>query len=257
MARASVASLQVPSRVPSVAPSRAALGGSVWRQRVSALLVACGVLVGVAGCGEPVAKNATGTSNENNSAPSIGSPTQQRDPDRIYANHTEGVDPHEEVRDLQSMEDYREGLATFEKWGVQQTPDWLEICNQVNVPGLRKAGFDPQKNLDNRRGSRHLYNCSWSVDKGRLHLMFGPTDPVEKIISDPDFRYSHTVERKGETYYMGRLSLAGEGTVAKRFTCSLIFERKGQTYTAVFTGKEQKTHEQACEELINMVVPED
>lgn len=113
MARSSVALPQVSSRVSS----RVLSVGSVWGRRVSALFVACGVLVGVAGCGEPVAKNATGTTSENSNA-AASSSTQQRDPDRIYANHTEGADPEKWRNwDFDSPEEMREQKALYEKWG--------------------------------------------------------------------------------------------------------------------------------------------
>lgn len=252
MARSSVALPQVSSRVSS----RVLSVGSVWGRRVSALFVACGVLVGVAGCGEPVAKNAAGTSNENSNA-AVSSSTQQRDPDRIYANHTEGIEPSsgDGIPRVTSKEDFDKQKEKVKKWGVKQTPDWLEICNQVNVPALREVGFDPQKDMENRHSGIEESNCYWYVDHGRLHFLFGQTDSVERAKSSPKFRYSHTVNRNGETYYVGNLIDFEEVTHLNAFSCAATFERGGRAYLAFFTGKEQKTHEQACEDLITMVSP--
>lgn len=138
---------------------------------------------------------------------------------------------------------------------MKQTSDWLEICNQVNVPALREVGFDPQKHLDRRTGGTGKYNCAWYVDNGRLHFLFDTTDSVERAKSSPKFRYSHTVKRDGETYYVGEFDFFGVGAGIQDYSCALVFERDGQAYTAGFLGKGSKTNEQACEDLVTMVSP--
>lgn len=180
----------------------------------------------------------------------------QRDSNRIHANHTEGVDPDAGTKGFESGDKFDDYYAQLEKWGVKQTPDWLKICNQVNVPALRKVGFDPQKDLENRRAGAHKTNCYWTQDKGRLQFFFGTTDSAERIKNNPKFRYSNTVNRDGETYYLGDIEFVGEGTTINRYSCSLTYERNDQAYMAAFTGKDPKTHEEACSDLIDMVSPQ-
>ena len=215
--------------------------------KFTALALACTVLVGLSGC-----NNQSVLSSSTSASSSI---SKQQDVDRIHANHTEGADPDGGYKDYKTHEEFQKRVAVLRKWGLKQTPDWLEICNQVNVPALRKVGFDPQKDLLNRYGGAEKNNCYWSQDNGRLQFFFGKTDSVERIKSDPKFNYSSTVQRNGETYYMGHIRFFGEGTFINQYDCSLTFERGGVAYMASFTGKDPKTHEEACNELFEMVAP--
>ena len=217
-------------------------------KRLVTAVVMCGLLVGVSGCeshsvlsGKSVGKSSV----------SASASAEQRDPNRIYAKHDKGADPN--VKHFGSAQAYDDFEAVLEKWGLKQTPDWLEICNQVNVPALRKVGLDPQKDLQNRYGGEEKFNCYWFRDNGRLALYFGRIDAVDEVKSNPKFHYKGTIERDGQTYYMGHVVYTGEGTVAQAFSCSLTFERDGTAYKASFNGKDPKTEQQACDDLINMM----
>ncbi len=216
-------------------------------KKLTAVAFVCAVLGGLSGCDNQSVLN------DNTSA--SWSSSSQRNPDHIYANHTEGADPDGGLGGFKSAQEYDDYKALSKKWGVKQTPDWLAICNQVNVSALRKVGFDPQKDLENRRGGTHKTNCYWSRNKDELQFFFGTTDSAERIKANPKFRYSTTVNRGKETYYMGDIQFLGEGTTVNQYSCSVTYERNGQAYMAAFTGKEPKTHDEACNELIDMVSP--
>ena len=216
-------------------------------KKLTAVALACTVLVGLSGCNNQLVLNSSTKSNSSSS--------KQQGSDRIHANHTEGADPDGGYKEYKSRDEFRKRAAVLRKWGLKQTPDWLAICNQVNVPAMRKVGFDPQKDLLNRYGGAEKNNCYWSQDNGRLQFFFGKTDSVERIKSDPKFNYSSTVQRNGETYHMGHIRFFGEGTAINQYDCSLTFERGGIAYMASFTGKDPKTQDEACEELIDMMSP--
>ncbi|MCZ0211859.1 hypothetical protein OZK63_41615, partial [Streptomyces sp. UMAF16] len=77
------------------------------------------------------------------------------------------------IKNFDTVQEYRDYYALTKKWGLKQTADWLEICNQVNVPAMRTIGFDPQKDLENRYGGEEKFNCYWDRDRGRLQFFFG------------------------------------------------------------------------------------
>lgn len=221
-------------------------------KRLVTAAVMCGLLVGVSGCESHSVLSGSGQPVDKSSV-SASANAGRRDPDRIYANHDKGVPPDQTMGDVKGSEDFNRNLKIYEKWGVKQTSEWLEICNQVNVPVLRKVGLDPQKDLQNRYGGEEKFNCYWFRDNGRLALYFGRIDSVDEVKSNPKFHYKGTIERDGQTYYMGHVVYTGEGTVAQAFSCSLTFERDGTAYKASFNGKDPKTEQQACDDLINMM----
>ena len=216
------------------------------KKLVAASLVSLCV-IGLAGCGE----DSIYAIESLTSSPT----TAQRDPNHIYANHDKGIDPDIDPKEMNTQEKFDRLMAIYEKGGVKQTTDWLAICNQVNVPALRKMGFDPQRDLNNRDSSPGKYNCYWTRDKGRLAFYFGRAKSLEAVKARKDFTLTRMVERNNQTYYLGNIRYFGKGTVLQAFSCSVTFERSGVTYLASFNGKDPKTHEQACDELIEMVSP--
>ena len=216
-------------------------------RKLTAVALVCTVLVGLSGCNnQSVLSTSTSASSSSSS---------QRDPDRIYANHTEGVDPDSKMEDLTPDGGFKEFMDIYRKWGVKQTPDWLAVCNQVNVPALRRVGFDPQKDLDNRQGGDEKFNCYWVKPRNELSLLFGKTDDVNRIRKESKFHYTNTVTRDGHTYYLGHIECVGEATFVRTFSCSVTFERSGVAYMASFIGRAPKTPEQACNDLIAMMSP--
>ena len=222
-------------------------------KRLVTAVVACGLLVGVSGCDNHSVLSGSGKS-VGKSSTSASASAGQRDPDRIYANHDKGVDP--KIKHFDSPEAFDEYYAVLGKWGVRQTPDWLEICNQVNVPALRKIGFDPQKDLKNRHGGLRKFMCSWGRDNGRLQFYFGRENSLQEILDRKDIDRRWVTKRGDQTYYMGHIEFVGEGTPLNRYDCTLAYERGGHAYLAAFTGKDPKSHKQACDELIDMVSPQ-
>ena len=217
-------------------------------KKLTAVAFVCAVLGGLSGCDNQSVLN-------NNTSASWSS-SSQRNPDHIYANHTEGADPDKTMGDLKPGDGIKEYMDLSRKWGLKQTPDWLAVCNQVNVSALRRVGFDPQKGLENRHGGEEKFNCYWFKDNGRLALYFGRIDSSKNVRSNPDFHYLRTVKRNGETYYLGHVEYTGEGTIAQAFTCSLTFDRDGVGYVASFNGKDPKTDAEACNDLIAMMDPD-
>ena len=135
-------------------------------KRLVTAVVMCGLLVGVSGCDNHSVLSGSGKSVGKSST--SASASEERDPNRIYANHDKGVDP--KIKHFDSPEAYDEYTAVLGKWGVRQTPDWLEICNQVNVPAMRTIGFDPQKDLQNRETGQSKSMCYWLRDHDRLQF---------------------------------------------------------------------------------------
>ena len=220
-------------------------------KRLVTAVVACGLLVGVSGCDNHSVLSGSGKSVGKSST--SASASAGRDPDRIYANHDKGADLN--IKNFDTVQEYRDYYALTKKWGLKQTADWLEICNQVNVPALRKVGFDPQKDLQNRHGGNKKSICFWLRDHDRLQFFFGRENSLKEILDRKDIDRRWVTKRGSQTYYMGHIEFFAEGTSLNRYDCTLAYERGGHAYLASFTGKDPKTHEQACDELISMVSP--
>lgn len=52
---------------------------------------------------------------------------------------------------------------------------------------------------------------------------------------------------------MGHIKFVGEGTSLQGFECSLNYEHDGVAYAAAITGKDPKSHDEACNELMSIV----
>ena len=124
------------------------------------------------------------------------------------------------------------------------------------MPAMRTIGFDPQEDLENRYGGEEKFNCYWDRDRGRLQFFFGRIDTLQEYLDRKDIDRRSTMTRGGRTYYMGHIEFAAEGTSLNRYDCTLAYEHGKYAYFASFTGKDPKTHEQACNELIDMVSPQ-
>lgn len=223
---------------------------SCYLERAIYVVVFIGLILCLVGCG----RQSVYSEGISASTAAAGVPVQS-DPDRIHANHDHGADPNAGVHGFKSEQEYYDYRALIRQWGIKHIPDWLAICNQVNVPALRRVGFDPQKDLDRRHGGAEKYNCYWFRDNGRLALYFGRIDSLATVRSNPKFHYLRAVKRNGETYYLGHVEYTGEGTIAQAFTCSLTFDRDGVGYVASFNGKDPKTADQACDDLMAMMAP--
>ena len=214
-------------------------------KKLTAVAFVCTVLGGLAGCDNQSVLN-------NNTSASWSS-SSQRNPDHIYANHTEGVEPDQSWDSVKTGEDVDRNLAIYRKWGLKQTSDWLAICNQVNVSALRKVGFDPQKDLLNRDGGVGKYSCYWSHNKGQIQFFFSQEKSLDEANHRDGFELRGVVKRDGRSYYMGHIKFVGEGTSLQGFECSLNYEHDGVAYAAAITGKDPKSHDEACNELMSIV----
>mgnify|MGYP001507756593 FL=1 len=224
-------------------------------KRLVTAAVMCGLLVGVSGCESHSVLSGSGQPVDKSSV-SASANAGRRDPDRIYANHDKGVPPDQTMGDVKGSEDFNRNLKIYEKWGVKQTSEWLEICNQVIVPVLRKGRGDPQKELQLWRGREFKFSCSWFTTHETVQFFFSTETSLQTANTRHGFKPSGQVNRYGETYDMGDIEFIAEGTPLNRYSCALNFERHGVAYEAAITGKEPKTHEQACNELIDMVSPQ-
>lgn len=223
---------------------------SCYLERAIYVVVFIGLILCLVGCG----RQSVYSEGIRASTAAAGVPVQS-DPDRIHANHDHGADPNAGVHGFKSEQEYYDYRALIRQWGLKQIPDWLAVCNQVNVPALRRVGFDPQKDLDNRQGGDEKFNCYWVKPRNELSLLFGKTDDVNRIRKESKFHYTNTVTRDGHTYYLGHIEFVGEGTFVRTFSCSVTFERSGVAYMASFIGRAPKTHDQACNDLIAMMSP--
>lgn len=176
--------------------------------------------------------------------------------ERIHANHDQGVDADlsaEDLRDPKTRDQYRE---IFKKWGVKQTPDWLAVCNQVNVPALRKYGIDPQKDLGNRPGGRETYICMWDSASAKKSFYIGRFDDIEKLKADKKFNYQKTVQQNGETYYLGNVEYFQPVGASDGFTCSAGFERGGEAYVASYIENDYTGKNNTCDALFEILKPQ-
>ena len=189
-------------------------------KRLVTAAVMCGLLVGVSGCESHSVLSGSGQPVDKSSV-SASANAGRRDPDRIYANHDKGVPPDQTMGDVKGSEDFNRNLKIYEKWGVKQTSEWLEICNQVNVPVLRKVGVDPQKDLQNRRGGQFKFTCSWFTTHETVQFFFSTETSLQTANTRHGFKPSGQVNRYGETYDMGDIEFIAEGTPLNRYSCAL------------------------------------
>lgn len=213
-------------------------------QRLIAISLVSLSVISLAGCG--------GDSIYAENSASSSSTTVQRDPNKVYPKHDKGIEPDTDPEDINTEEKFDRLMKIYDKWGAKQTPDWIAICNAANIPEMRKMGFDPQNDLQDRQTGQHKWNCYWATAHDNMQFYFGRMESLQAANTRKGFELQKTIKRYGNTYYIGHVYYLGEGTPVLAFSCTVNFESNGVAYSAAFLGKDPKPQEQACDELINM-----
>ena len=165
----------------------------------------------------------------------------------IHANHNRGADPNIRVGqvDQKGLEDYTDELTD---WGLQQTPDWLEICNTINKHELRKLGIDPQKDLLNRPGGAgKRWTCGWKHDSNQLVILAKHDLPLEKVSQPPRFILDRVATVNGKRANVGQV----DDFYPISQACAVDYQYQGGVYTVLYQrGEDSADHDQACENAI-------
>ena len=206
--------------------------------RVLAALCGVAVLLGATACHDGGSTMKAGMGQE--SGPKLDTDGEPF----IHANHNRGADPNIRVGqvDQKGLEDYTDELTD---WGLQQTPDWLEICNTINKHELRKLGIDPQKDLQQRKGGDgKRWACGWKHNKEKLVVIARIDAPMEVASRPPRFTLDHTTTVNGEPARVG--SVLDDEPLSQ--ACTIDYKYEGQVYSITYKllGETQNKYE-ACD----------
>ena len=187
-------------------------------------------------CGMAVLLGATACNNDGSGmSAGIGQqsgPTLDTDGEPfIHANHDRGVDPKLTLGDINGEEDLDAYDKEILEWGLQQTPDWLEICNTINKHELRKLGIDPQKDLLQRQpgeGKRSV--CGWKHALDVIVLIARHDKPLEEVSVEPRFELDHKVTVNGRSANVGRIM--EEYPISQ--ACAVDYYYKSTVYTVSY-----------------------
>ena len=165
----------------------------------------------------------------------------------IHANHNQGSTFGRKLEDLNSFEEYQNIDKRTRKWGAEQTAEWLEICNTINRKALRKLGFDPQNDLEDRNGEfRNV--CVWKDASGQYRVTIGTLDAeMDEINQRPNFSYIRTVEVDGRKVYLGSMS----HKVTSSISCNGDFTKNGENFVIAYISR---VPDQNIDELCDGVV---
>ena len=163
----------------------------------------------------------------------------------IHANHDRGAKPGVTIGELKTQAERDAYDDEFIEWGLQQTPDWLEICNTINKRELRKLGIDPQKDLQQREGGEgKRWACGWKHNKEKLVVIARIDAPMEVASRPPRFTLDHTTTVNGEPARVG--SVLDDEPLSQ--ACTIDYKYEGQVYSITYKllDETQNKHE-ACD----------
>lgn len=145
------------------------------------------------------------------------------------------------------MEDYTDELTD---WGLQQTPDWLEICNTINKHELRKLGIDPQKDLLNRPGGAgKRWACGWKHDAKQLVLIAKHARSLDKVSQPPRFILDHVATVNGKRANVDQV----EGDIPLAQACAVDYEYHGGVYTVLYhRARKHANPTMACDTALKL-----
>lgn len=165
----------------------------------------------------------------------------------IHANHDQGATFGRKLEDLNSFDEFTSIRKRTQKWGAEQTTDWLDICSTINRKALRKLGFDPQNDLEDRNGEFKDV-CAWSNKYGEYRVTIGTIDAeMDEINQRPNFSYIRTVEVDGRKVYLGSMS----HKVTSSISCNGDFARDGKNYVIAYISR---VPDQNIDELCDGVI---
>ncbi|HHY07441.1 MAG TPA: DUF3558 family protein [Corynebacteriales bacterium] len=165
----------------------------------------------------------------------------------IHAQHDKGAAFGRELEDMNSVEEFRKIGEQTRKWGAEQTPEWLEICNTINRKALRNLGFDPQNDLENRDGEFKNV-CAWSNASGEYRVTIGSMDAeMDEINRRSNFSYMRTVEVDGREVSLGSMHHKVTGAIS----CSGSFSKNDTNFVIAYISR---VPDQNIDELCDGVV---
>lgn len=144
----------------------------------------------------------------------------------IHANHDEGVKLEDVDNYRMSRDEIRAMQERLEKWGVEQTPEWLEICNAINRKALRKLRFNPQRDLWNR-DSKLPNACIWKSGIPPSYVALGLSDEsIAELDKSEDFVLKKVVNVDGMEIHLGHRA----SDLPDPAGCVANFEKNGKIY---------------------------
>ena len=193
--------------------------------RVLAAVCGVAVLLGATACHDGGSTMKAGSGQESG-------PTLDTDGEPfIHANHNRGAKPGVTIGELKTQAERDAYDDEFIEWGLQQTPDWLEICNTINKHELRKLGIDPQKDLLQREGGEgKRWACGWKHALDVIVLIARHDKPLEEVSVEPRFELDHKVTVNGRPANVGRIM--EEYPISQ--ACAVDYYYKNTVYTVSY-----------------------
>lgn len=149
----------------------------------------------------------------------------------IHANHDQGAVLGGRLDHLKSTQEYRDMSARLEKWGAEQSPDWLSICNTINRKALRDIGFDPQNDLQNRDGGRLQFVCVWKQSTPHRIVSIGRVgESLDYLRNRKSFNYRESFKQGDSRVDIGTMNHDLIGAKS----CTANMTRKGKNYTIAY-----------------------
>lgn len=168
----------------------------------------------------------------------------------IHANHDKGMKFGTHIKDIESRQQIRDIHDYVERWGAEQTPEWLAICNTINRKALRKLGFDPQNNLRNRDSGDLKDSCAWEKENyNRRVLISLMRDSIDQLNARENFYYFNTVNDAGRKIYVGKLDNHLSGTKG----CGANFRTNNKNYSIIYlTSIKNDDIDKLCQEVVEL-----
>ena len=167
----------------------------------------------------------------------------------IHANHDKGAKLGGTLNDLKSYDEIRAAQERLEKWGVEQTPEWLAICNAINRKALRQLGFDPQRDLKNRDGK--IPNaCAWRSEEPPSYVALSISDKsIAELDKRENFVFTKVVEVDGRKIHLGHVQHDFDNST----NCAANFEKDGKVYALEYLRfDDNKDQETLCDTAIEL-----
>lgn len=169
----------------------------------------------------------------------------------IHAQHDKGAKLGGRIGDLESGKQIDDMVDVYLKWGAEQSPDWLKICNSINRKSLRKLGFDPQADLQNRNAKPDQVNqCVWISDETEQTVSIAKGyDSVKEADSRGNFELEKVVRVNDREIHVGHIKFRRK----QKSTCTTNFESVGAVYTVTyFNDAPEVNKHDACEVAIDL-----
>lgn len=183
----------------------------------------------------------------------FGATACQSDEPLIHAQHDQGAKFGKKIKHVRSYDEIKEAEERLKKWGAEQSPDWLAVCNSINRRALRKLGFDPQNDLQYRSAlPGREFQCVWVTDDPAQTVVISKGDSsmtIDKANSRDKFELEGKENIKGRDIYFGHIRFRQE----QKSTCTTNFEANSAVYTVTyFNDVPEVNKHDACEVAIDL-----